>query len=66
MGNKWINTKDQLPDKGKDIIGISLNDDRKHYIYRCSCHNLNCKEWRCSLTGYGLMLINIDKWKYVN
>lgn len=62
MENIFILIKEQLPEKGKDIIGIDRNDN-KHYCYRCTCQNHNCKEWRCSLTGYGLM-IDVEKWIY--
>lgn len=54
--------KDILPEKGKDIIGITSSGE-KRYVFRCNCHNPNCKEWRCSLTGYGMM-VEIIKWKY--
>ncbi len=50
------------PEKGKDIIGIDGNGN-KHYCFRCACHNKNCIEWRCSITGFGLM-INIIEWEY--
>lgn len=56
--------KDKLPEKGKNIIAI-CSDGEKREVYRCSCHNPNCREWRCSLTGYGLM-INVRKWQYVS
>lgn len=62
MKQEFISIKDQLPEKGKDIIGID-KDGNKHYCFRCECHNPNCKEWRSSLTGYGLM-IDVDKWIY--
>ena len=62
LENEFISVKEQLPEKGKDIIGID-KDGNKHYCFRCACHNLNCKEWRCSLTGYGL-IIDVVKWKY--
>lgn len=62
MENEFILVKEQLPQKGKDIIGID-EDGNKHYCFRCACHNPNCKEWRCSLTGSGL-IINVVKWIY--
>lgn len=62
MENNFILIKEQLPDKGKNIIGIDENGN-KHYCFRCACSNQDCKEWRCSLTGHGL-IINIVKWKY--
>ena len=58
------NIKDKLPEKGEDIIGYDSNGN-KHYVFRCSCPNENCLEWRCSLTGFG-MLVEIIKWKYDN
>jgi hypothetical protein len=54
--------QDELPEKGKDIIGID-EDGNERCCFRCACHNDKCIEWRCSITGYGL-LINIVKWKY--
>lgn len=62
MKNEFILVKDQLPEKGKDIIGIDKYGN-KHYCFRCDCHNPNCKEWRCSLTGNGL-IIDVVKWIY--
>ena len=62
MEYEFISIKDQLPEKGKDIIGIDKNGDR-HYCFRCACLNENCIEWRCSLTGYGLF-VDIRKWIY--
>jgi hypothetical protein len=54
--------KDELPRKGKDIIGYT-SDGEKHYVFRCNCYNPNCTEWRCSITGFGMML-KIVKWEY--
>ena len=62
MENEFILVKEQLPDKGKNIIGVE-EDGSTYECYRCSCGNPNCKEWRCSLTGYG-MIIDVVKWKY--
>ena len=53
---------DQLPEKGKNIIGIDDQGEEK-YCFRCACSNPNCTEWRCSLTGFDLM-VNIVKWVY--
>jgi len=53
-----------LPEKGKDIIGID-NNGHKHYIFRCACNNENCIEWRCSITGFALIL-KIVEWNYLN
>ena len=54
--------KDELPEKGRDIIGYT-SDGEKKYLFRCNCYNQNCKEWRCSLTGLG-MIVKIEKWEY--
>ena len=62
MKNEFISVKEQLPEKGKDIIGID-EDGNKHYCFRCACPNPNCKQWRCSLTGSGL-IIDVVKWIY--
>jgi hypothetical protein len=56
--------KNKLPPKGVDIIGYDSYSN-KHYVFRCNCPNENCLEWRCSLTGFG-MLVKIKKWKYNN
>ena len=57
-----FNIEDKLPEKGTDIIGYDPNGD-KHYCFRCNCHNINCMEWRCQITGGGL-LIKVVKWEY--
>jgi len=62
MDEEYILVKDQLPEKGKDVIVID-DEDKKHYCFTCNCKNPKCKEWRCSLTGY-LLMINAVKWKY--
>ena len=59
---KMKKTKDELPRKGRDIIGYTSNGEKK-YVFRCNCHNPNCTEWRCSITGYGLM-VKIVEWEY--
>jgi len=56
------NVKDILPEKGRDIIGYTSTGEKK-FLFRCNCSNDKCKEWRCSLTGMG-MIVNIIKWKY--
>ena len=35
MENEFILVKEQLPEKGKDIIGID-EDGNKHYCFRCA------------------------------
>lgn len=62
MEEKFISIKEELPDKGKDIIGKTPDGDI-HYVFRCACHNPKCKEWRCSLTGFGMM-IEVESWRY--
>lgn len=63
MENGFIPIKEQLPEKGEDIIAICA-DGEKREIFRCACHNPNCKEWRCSLIGSALMFIEVESWKY--
>lgn len=57
---EYFHTQEKLPDKGVDIIGVDDGGDT-YYCYRCNCHNMDCVEWRCSLTGANLM-INVIKW----
>lgn len=60
----YILVTDELPKKGMAILGV--NEDGYTYgCYRCNCPNPDCKEWRCSITGYGL-IVDIKKWKYVS
>ena len=59
---EYILISEELPEKGKNIIGID-NRGKKHYCFRCACHNQDCLEWRCSITGYGL-IIHVIKWTY--
>lgn len=56
------NIEKELPEKGKDIIGFT-SDGEKKYVFRCNCNNPKCKEWRCSLTGMG-MIVEIVQWEY--
>lgn len=60
--DEFILVSEEYPQKGKPIIGID-DEGLKHYCFKCACKNPNCKEWRCSITGGGLM-VNIIKWKY--
>ena len=62
MENEFILVKEQLPEKERDVIGID-DSGNKHYCFRCACHNQKCREWRCSLTGSGL-IIDVVKWIY--
>ncbi len=63
MSQDFISIKEQLPEKGRDTIAFD-KEGNKYYCFRCACHNSNCKEWRCSLTGYGL-IVDIEKWIYL-
>ena len=63
MENEFISIKEFTPDKGKDIIAI-CSDGEYREVFRCSCHNPNCREWRCSTTG-SAMIIEVEKWRYV-
>lgn len=60
---EFININELLPDKGRDIIGKTSPNGEIAYVFRCNCHMKNCKEWRCSLTGGG-MLVQVYSWKY--
>ena len=62
--NNFISTAAELPKKGKDIIAKD-DDGSEHYCFLCACQNPKCTEWRCSLTGYGL-IINVVEWKYAD
>ena len=53
----------ELPIKGKDIEGITSNGE-KVYCFRCNCQDPYCAEWRCSITGCGL-IVKIVKWEYL-
>lgn len=55
--------KEKLPEKGKDIVGVD-KEGKEHYVFRCNCSNKDCAEWRCSTTGFGL-IVNIVRWRYV-
>ena len=52
----------ELPRKGKDIIA-TLDDGSTVNVFRCNCRNPNCKEFRCSTTGFS-MDINVVTWVY--
>ena len=54
---------DELPEKNKDIIGYDKNG-REYFVFRCNCQNPNCIEWRCSITGFGVM-VTIIEWEYI-
>lgn len=53
----WKLINNEMPKKGEDIIGLS-KDGEEHYCFLC---NRSGKDWRCSITGY-LMMIEIEKW----
>lgn len=54
----YIRFTNKQPKINEDIIGFDENG-KKYYCYRSKYG-----EWRCSLTGSGL-LVDIVKWKYV-
>lgn len=62
MKLKYIMEKMKLPIKGKNIIAV-LHDGTEKTVFRCKCHNEKCTEWRCSITGFAL-LIDVVKWEY--
>lgn len=53
----FIEVSKKLPEKHKNIIGIKDNYEFQY------CYLGTYNEWRCSLTGFEL-LIDIIKWKY--
>ncbi len=60
----YIDISEHLPIKGKDIKYIS-SDGNTGFAFRCACKDSNCQKWRCTITGYELM-VDIVKWKYYN
>jgi len=54
----------ELPIKGKNVIAL-CTDGKEREVFRCACKNEKCNEWRCAITGFGLM-IDVVKWKYVD
>lgn len=62
MEEDFILLSDKIPNKGKGVVVID-SDSKIHYCFRCSCKNKSCLEWRCSITGFSL-LIDVVKWKY--
>ena len=55
--------KMELPIKGKEIKGID-SEGNIHYCFRCNCSDPYCNEWRCSITGCGL-IVKIVEWEYI-
>jgi hypothetical protein len=62
MENDFILVKDRLPEKNRGIVGIDGNGN-EYYCFRCACNDIECKEWRCSLMGF-MLLVDIIKWRY--
>lgn len=62
--NSFINIKDRIPDKNKNLICIDSNNSYI-FCFRCACSVQSCMDFRCSLTG-NLIYTNIVKWKYEN
>ena len=54
----------ELPTKGKDVIAL-CTDGIEREVFRCACKNEKCTEWRCAITGFGL-IIDVVKWRYVD
>ena len=53
----FTNISDKIPEIGKNVIGVD-NEGNIHHCFLSK--NI---EWRCSLTGFGL-LVDIKKWVY--
>lgn len=60
MNSKITDMK--LPIKGKDVIAL-CSDGQERYLFRCACANEKCTEWRCAITGNG-MIVEVTKWEY--
>ena len=52
----------ELPIKGKDVIAL-CSDGQERHLFRCACANEKCTEWRCAITGSG-MIVEVTKWVY--
>ena len=56
--NGWINIKDKRPERG-EIVETKDNEGNERLAYLC----LHCgEEWRCGMSGYGLM-IDVIAWR---
>lgn len=53
----------ELPIKGKDILATCA-DGMERKLFRCNCLRENCREWRCSYTGFALV-VEVISWRYV-
>jgi len=58
---EWIPVSERLPEKGVDVE-VLHTDGRISYVFRCSCPVKTCTEWRCSISGSG-MIINPTHWR---
>jgi len=58
-GNQW-NSIAELPPARTDLKVLTLSGDELS-VFRCGCRE-GCMDWRCSLSGYG-MIIDVEKWK---
>ena len=56
---KWHKYPDEIPEPKKDLKHID-SDGHEGYCYLCGCCK---KEWRCAVSGGGLM-IDVIKWRY--
>lgn len=61
MSEEYKLWKDELPEKGKDIILID-DEGESHQVFRCNCGNPNCKAVRMVLGGE--LMVDPVKWKY--
>jgi len=56
--NDYIMLKDKKPERGKDIEYIDSNGNHGYAFL-----SQRCDEWRCIITGFGL-IIDVVKWRY--
>lgn len=60
MSEEYTLWKDELPEKGKDIIVID-DEGESRQVFRCNCRNPKCKALRMALGGE--IMITPLKWK---
>ena len=53
-----------LPEKGIEIKA-QCDDGETRFLFRCACKSETCQEYRCSITGFAL-IVNVINWEYVN
>jgi len=59
--DNWKDWNIELPEKGRDIDIIDTSGQRHNGLYRCNCHNQDCKAVRGL---FGELIITPSMWKY--